>query len=478
MKIYKSSNWPANRISVLVMVFLLAVLATGCATSFRDSRRLNVWPLFNYEKDRGKESVEFDALGPFFTLKSNPKEKEYGFRPFFYVRRNEEARFREVEYLFPFGKYRRRDKERASRFVPLFSSHKDLTEDSSDFGLFPVFWGKDEEGRSYGGLFPIYGRLNSRFGKDQIRFFLWPVYSDSKEEDSWTYNVLWRLFSYTRGKDESGFSVWPLYGHREKEGEYSKYFVLWPIFFSQKTDLDTDIPKKFIAVLPLFAKSSSPGRYSVSFLWPFFNYVDDKRNNYKQWDIPWPIFHYGRGEGLKNFRLFPFYEHKTKPDSKRGFFLWPIYIHRKDIFEDHDDTTFRFLLINKYQKKVWRGGSEDAKCIRVWPLFYYDRKVDGVTRFSFPELIPIEDEGFERNWAPLFRLYEYNKDVEDNMESTFLWGLYKHKRNDSKEFFDVTFLAFYEKEKDMVCFSVLKGLFEYRRVGGAKTVRLFYIPWR
>ncbi|MFA4910909.1 MAG: hypothetical protein WC649_07705 [Desulfobacteria bacterium] len=468
-----------KRTIVFITTLFLLILVSGCATSLTNNRRLNVEPLFNYDKDIDKESTELDAAGPFFTFQSKPKEKEYGFRPFFYVREKEDDHFKEVEFLYPLGKYRKTDKERVSQFIPFFSSHKDLTEDSkkpSDFGFFPVFWGKDEEEKSYWGVFPIYGRLNHRFGKDQIRFVLWPVYSDSKEDDSWTYNVLWPIFSYTTGGDKRVFKAWPLYGHEEKTGEYSKYFALWPIFFFQKTDLDTDNPQRFTAVFPLFVDSSSPQKDSKSFLWPFFSYTNDKANNYKQWDMPWPIFHYGKGKEIESFRLFPLYGYKTKPDSKTRFFLWPLYTYDKEILEDHEDTTYRFLLINKYQRMVWKGDFRDAKSVRIWPIFYYNRKHDGSIKFSFPELIPLEDEGFERNWAPLFRLYQYKGDATGNMESKFLWGLYRHKKMDSKEFFELTFLLSYEKEKNRRCFSVLKGLFEYRQENSLNSIKLFYLP--
>ena len=475
------SNRLIRKPPLSIMALLLIILACGCATSFTDNRRLNVEPFFNYDKDTGEEFTQFDAIGPFFTFKSKPGKKEYGLRPFFYVRKKEKGLFKEVEYLYPLGKYRVTDKERVSRFIPFFSSHKDLSEESkkpSDFGFFPVFWGKDEENKSYGGVFPIYGRLSHRFGKDRIRFFLWPLYSDSKEGGSRTQNILWPIFSRTTGGGKSGLRVWPLYGQEEKEDEYSKYYVLWPIFFFQKTDLDTDNPRTFTAVLPLFVSSHSPDKESKSFLWPFFNYTINRTKNYKGWDMPWPILHYGKGEGLENFRFFPIYGYKEKDDSKTGFFLWPIYTHRKDIFKDYEERTYRFLLLDKYQKKVWKDGSKDSTSLRIWPLFYYDRNEDGLTKFSFPEIIPIEDEGFERNYAPLFRLYEYIGDSRGYMESRFLWGLYRHKRTDSREFFELTFITAYEKEGDRRFFSILKGLFEYRHVDGINAIKLFYVPWR
>ncbi|MFH1625593.1 MAG: hypothetical protein ABID54_10650, partial [Pseudomonadota bacterium] len=275
-----SNNQSMKRATIGTIALLLIILVSGCATSLTNNRRLNMEPLFSYNEDIDRESTELDAVGPFFTFQSKPKQEEYGFRPFFYVRKKKEEHFKEIEYLYPLGKYRKTDQERVFQFIPLFSSHKDLTEETkkpSDFGFFPVFWGKDENGESYGGLFPLYGRLKHRFGKDQIRFVLWPIYSDSKEENTWTYNILWPIFSYTTGGGESGFRVWPLYGRQEKEGEYSKYFALWPIFFFQKTDLDTDNPQTFKAVFPLFVDSSSPERDSTTFLWPFFHFSNDRK---------------------------------------------------------------------------------------------------------------------------------------------------------------------------------------------------------
>lgn len=470
-----------NKIHVCILASLLLIFSSGCATSFHDNRRLNMEPLFNYDKDLSKESTEFDAIGPFFSLRSKPEEKEYGLRPFFYVRKNEEEHFKEVEYLYPLGKYRSTKEETDSYFLPLFSSHTDTLEgkeNPSDFGFFPIFWGKDQENKGYGGFFPFYGRLSHRFGKDQIHFFLWPLYSDSKDGDSYTYNILWPIFSRTTGGEESGFRIWPLYGQMEKEGEYSKYFALWPIFFFQETNLDTDNPVTFSAIFPFYLNKSSLKGYSRSFLWPFFNYTVDRTKNYTSWDMPWPILHRSEGEGIQSFRFFPIYGYKKKRNSKSGFFLWPIYTYRKNTFEDHEEKTYRFFLINKYQKKIWDGGFKNGTSIRIWPLFFYDRKEDGTTRFSWPEIIPLDDDGFERNWAPFFRLYQYNRDRDGNTESKFLWGLYRHKKSESREFYEISLLYSYEKEEDVVFLSILKGLFEYQNNGVESSIKLFYLPWK
>jgi hypothetical protein len=464
---------------MLVLLFML--IASGCASSLTGDRRLNLWPLLNYYKDTEHRTTELDAIGPFFTLYSSPLEQRYGLRPLFFVNKNKEVSSTEIEYLFPLGKYRKKEKDSSFYLVPLFSSHKDSIDTQGkthDFGMFPIFWGKDEDGNRYGGLFPIYGKLNHRFGKDQIRFYLWPFYLFSKDDDCSTHDILWPFFSCTKGENERGFKVWPLFGHYEKEGEFSRDFALWPIFFKQKTDLDTDNPKSTKAALPFFVQKKSPEKVSRSILWPFFNYSDDRKNEYKQWDMPWPLFQYGKGVELELFRFFPIYGYKRSADSKTGYFLFPLYTYSKDEFEDHKDTTYRLLLINKYQKKEFKKESRNAKSIRVWPLFYYNREKEDAIKFCFPEVIPLENEGFERNISPLFRLYEYNRDSHGNTESKLLWWLYRHKKSNTKELFEIAFLLDYEKEKDMSIFSFLKGIFEYKQGKEKKSIKLLYLPWR
>ena len=41
-----------------------------------------------------------------------------------------------------------------------------------------------------------------------MNFFLWPLYSDSREGDSKTYTFLWPIFSYySEGTGREGFKV-------------------------------------------------------------------------------------------------------------------------------------------------------------------------------------------------------------------------------------------------------------------------------
>ena len=47
--------------------------------------------------------------------------------------------------------------------------------------------------------------------------------------------------------------------------------------------------------------------------------------------------------------------------------------------------------------------------MRVWPFFYYRQEKDGSEYLYWPCLIPVDYEGFEKNWVPLLSLYEYRR---------------------------------------------------------------------
>jgi hypothetical protein len=92
-----------------------------------------------------------------------------------------------------------------------------------------LFIGETEEGEDYAGLFPLIGRLLKRYGKDEIHFYLWPLYSDSLSEGARTRNFLWPFFSFTSGEKKKGYRIWPIYGRKEEVGVSTQAFLLWPI---------------------------------------------------------------------------------------------------------------------------------------------------------------------------------------------------------------------------------------------------------
>ena len=52
----------------------------------------------------------------------------------------------------------------------------------------------------------------TRFGRDEIRFALFPLYGRTRKGGTQITNVLWPIFARIRGEHESGLKLWPLYG--------------------------------------------------------------------------------------------------------------------------------------------------------------------------------------------------------------------------------------------------------------------------
>jgi hypothetical protein len=103
---------------------------------------------------------------------------------------------------------------------------------------------------------------------------------------------------------------------------------------------------------------------------------------------------------------------------------------------------------------------------------------DGELRLHVPEIIPIEDEGFDRNWGPILRPFTYHKDRNGNEELSILWGLYHYWKRDKKRQWDLSFFLSIKMEERMWHFSLMKGLFEYRSNSeGKEDMRILYLPW-
>ncbi len=142
-----------RRVILLVLVFLFpgsSLFAFWPLSWDLDGQKNYLGPLISYEEEAGQTHV---TLRPLLSSYDSPDN---------------------YTFLFPLGK----STGEKSYFVPFYMRHAGVGE--HDTALFPVFWGESGE-RSYGGVFPFYGRLYNRFRRDEIGFFLWPLYSYSIE---------------------------------------------------------------------------------------------------------------------------------------------------------------------------------------------------------------------------------------------------------------------------------------------------------
>jgi hypothetical protein len=461
----------------MAILWVLSWLS-GCAILSPGPKRANFQPLFLYSVDEEKGKTTTEILGPLFYFSKDRESEHLAFRPFFYWQ-NEKGEYSRLEYLFPLGKYKRTDREVDSYFVPLFSTHRDLTQEVEEkkrtFLL--AIWGKTEGGEDYGGLFPFYGHLKNRFGRDEVNFFLWPVYADTHEGENRTSTFLWPFFTFSQGGDREAAKFWPFYGYDRKENDFEKTYFLWPIFQSEKRYLYTDDPTEIEMVFPLYVSFSSASQSSTWVLWPLFNHNRNEKTHYSQWDMPWPLLRWAEGEDTATFRLFPLYGRKQRPNRETGFFLFPVHWYDFETEKDYEKRTVHFLLLSKDETEIWKDEGREAKSLRLWPFCSYRLRKDSSARFYAPVIIPFDEEGVDRNWAPLFSLYSRTRDPEGEYESRFLWGVYLHQWNSTHDRFELSFLMTYYRAEDLSYFSLLQGLFEYRAEGPRRALRLLYWPW-
>ncbi len=385
---------------------------------------LNFAPLVTLTSD--KDGHVCTALGPL--LEITPEHT--ALRPLFYKQKDS------LEVLYPLGRFT----PLKSRFIPLYRSQSEDDKADPHTDLFPVFWG-EHAGRKYGGVFPLYGTLLNRYGKDEARFVLWPLYQSSVSGGVRTYSVLWPIFTYSPGRE---FKAFPLYGHERSGGETYRYF-LWPIFHHKRGTQNMD------AVLPLFSKTWGKENASISILWPFFTYNRDDAWGLESMDMPWPLVRFARGP-YEETRLFPLYWAKDRgAQGNRKTLLWPLYTKHSAAGPDQDYayTTTRVFILGSYKHETKDG--QTTTILHAWPI-YYAYAGPEARRWRFPDLIPWDDEGFARNWLPILTLASGQR-TPAGAQMDILWHTLTYVRDADRVRAAFSFLCSYE------------GTAEYRRIG-------------
>jgi hypothetical protein len=417
-----------GRSFILAGVIFFSILSAPSAGLCAEEKgfTLNVWPFFQYRRDSERARSKLRILGPLIYRRKGVEEGELAVRPLFYWTKNGKEDFLRIEYLYPLGKFKREGGYARHYIVPFLRARDEKREEEkrvNHFSLFVFFRGQAESGERYWGIFPLYGHLVDRFGRDRIRFYLWPIYSDWSDEGAYTWTFLWPILSGTRGGGKKAFRVWPLGGYREEEGISRTDFTLWPFFSKRVRDLDTDDPEREYFLFPLYRGVRSRRARQVTVLWPFFSYGVDERHGYKRWDAPWPFISFSRGEKLRRDLIFPLYYSKEAPGDRTRWILWPLYQCWDDQVGNQREVVQRYLLVNRIKTVFNSKGKEVSKEVSIWPFFTYSRKGDKASLHLF-HLIPLRDEGLERNWIPFYTVFRYERSAL-RKKWDILWGLYE-----------------------------------------------------
>lgn len=471
-------------ICVLAMLPVAPLQASG-GNEGEQGTIFTLWPLVDYRKSPGEGFSNLSILGPLIKVQQQGDERTTAVRPFVYRTVNEKEQSASTSYLYPVASSREAPDASSIQVLKLFqvsTSRKDEPDKvKSDSMLFPFYIrGESEIYGPYTSVFPFYGTLYERLWRDEIHYTLFPLYSRTVKKGTTTRNYLYPFFSTTTGEGESGFQFWPIYGSAAKEGSYERRFVLWPFYIHELKGLDTDNPMERLTVFPFYSSTESPRVSSRTYLWPFMGWTSDREAKQEERRYLWPLVVTATGEKRNVKRYLPFYSDERSRETLKQWYLWPIFRHDEiasDTYCRERDRVLFFLYSDL--REQWPIDGAERQRTALWPLFVFSRDARGVKQFSFPA--PVEpifpQEGFERSWAPLWRVYIQRWTDSGDSAVSFLWNLYWHERRGDDLAYELFPLVSYRSEGGQPDVSVLKGLIRLRESSGVKTLNLFWLPF-
>ena len=473
------------RMSIAALLVLLAFAPPSGAEQGAGGTIFTLWPLIDYRESPAEGFSNLSLLGPLIKIQKNGEDRDTAIRPFFYQSSHAKDQAKSTYFLYPAVYHESTPEADTFQVLQLFRKNTYRKPDGDhrekSTMLFPFYIsGESESHGRYQSFFPFYGDIYDRFWRDEYHFVMFPLYGSAVKRGTTTRHYLWPIFSTTEGENEDGFGVFPLYGESQKTGVYSKRFVLWPFYTAEKSGLNTDNPTEKSFLFPLYASTDSPKRTSRSYLWPFFGYTVDREKKVEEVDYLWPLLTKVRGEKKNADSYLPFYSHETFPGGEKQWYLWPLFKHEElssSNFNQEMDRVLFFLY--RSSREYWPKDGTERRRTALWPLFLYQKSPAGVSSISLPA--PVESvfdkEGIEKNWAPLWRLYQRRWDGAGNSASTLLWNLFWHERRGPDLAYEMFPLVSYRGAGQESELKLLKGLISLKSRGEEQDLSLLWLPF-
>jgi hypothetical protein len=479
----------------LALILLLAAAAARPAAAADDARGedkpsqkagpgaiVTLWPLFDYRSSPATGYSNLSLLGPLFKRERTGSTTITALRPLFFSSSTPEDQ--ETEILYPIASTSASGGDNDTQVLKLYQKHVSRSgtpEEKRDSMLFPLYIsGQSEKYGPYTSVFPLYGDIYERFWRDEYHYFLFPLYGRTVKKDTSSTNYLYPFFNTVSGERESGFQFWPLYGQASKAGVYDKRFVLWPFFISEHLAQDSDNPVTNLSLLPLFASSQSPQRSAVYAPWPFCGVVRDTSGQVIERDFLWPFWLTAKGKESYTDRYIPFYSSSRSKDVSSTWVMWPLYRHETiaSATFKQDKTSLLYFLFSR-SDEFWPQLGRDRARGAFWPLYAWKRDEDGIRTLTMPALVEpiIWNDGVERNWAPLWRLFIFTWDDKGNGATSLLWNLYWREKRGEESAGELSPLFSWRSAGGDSEFRILKGLFGYGKDKDRTTLRILWIPF-
>ncbi len=416
---------------------VFAALLVAVPTQAKEN---NGWPLFvqQLKTDGTVESGEY--LGPLLFQKTNPDgTRAEGFRPFFL--RTQVGEQKTSHLFYPFFTWQtERDRRYFSFFeIVNFSRENDAgRQTTKGLDVWPFYFSRDtsDPADSYRALFPLAGTIKHRFGKDRIRFTLFPLYANVEKGGMHTVHAPWPLLRFIDGNGHHGFEFWPLFGRRGRAGDYDSQFYLWPLIYRSAKNLSEPQPTVSAGFLPFYTRDTGPGLISETYAWPFFGYTHrTEPDRYDEQRYLWPLLVQAQGDQRSVNRWAPFYTHSVTKGYDKTWVAWPLFRHAEwqdaGIIQEKNQFFF-FLYWSLTQRSTTNPAAAPAHKTHVWPLLSsWD---NGAGRRQLQVLSPFEvffptNEPVRQLYSPLFALYRYDQKSPDDTRHSVLFNLLTWKKS-------------------------------------------------
>lgn len=409
-----------------------------------------------HEDLQGNDRIR--AMGPLIESATSPDgDAFFAIRPLYSRTQNAELDKVQQEVLWPLASSKHWLGEHRWWVGPVWAWNHDVSDPESQSRLWVVpVWssGRSRNGKTYAGLFPLYGKTRDMAGKDEVNWVLFPLYFNTKVNDVESKTWLWPIFSHTEGEGQERFRVFPFYGKVTWRDRVKQHFVLWP-FWTSVDYLYPDHPGTARMLWPFYGQLKTDAK-TVHMVFPPFFRVENEEMGRKIY-LPWPIYQRQTGADIDKLYLFPLIGRKTFANTQSDFLLWPVFWHQT--IQRGDEEIERWLAM-----PVWQGetrttdGEVTTRKAKLWPLASYRREGD-VSRFRLVDLWPsIETPAIERNYAPLWSVVRADRNGEGH-DREVGWGVWRDlKRSDDKRFRSLFPVWDEWREDGRSGWNVLKGL--------------------
>jgi len=257
-----------------------------------------------------------------------------------------------------------------------------------------------------------------------------PFYSSEMNpaEDYFRQSVLWPLGISERKADASYFQLLPVYWHAENPSQ--RYTVLLPAYFDY-----AEGDRSYTYLVPLYGHHQRGNHYHRYYvLGPVAIATSDTETDLREWDILFPLFHYGADQNGYQTRILPLY-FSGKKNKEGSWYRYLLPFYGQSVTPDIS-LSFVFPLYGSLTKTSTQ--ETRTSILGLPPLL----------RTTVPTLAFYEHTSTPTFYSDrLFPLYRYSYSMVDDLRQLDLMVLFRAKTSPTFTAHRLFPLYFYEDDR-------------------------------